>query len=93
MVEASGGTVSTSVDVSGFKPQFSREIALDAAPIIRQTLDVALPECEQRGVYLVEMIANGHSSRAVIYKGWLGFRELINAAGLLLMCMTNRRNQ
>jgi hypothetical protein len=83
--------VDTTLDLTGLVPHAERSLDLSAVPPmhrVRRTL--ALPECERPGAYVVELIGNGLSSRAVIRRGDLTLTERHGAVGHVLRVFDDR---
>lgn len=67
-----GDELSTDVNLDGLVANHERTVEYDDAPARRMTRDFEFPEIEnRRGVWVVEFIGGGQSSRAVIRKGQL----------------------
>lgn len=67
-----GTELSTDVNLDGLVANFERTIEYDEAPARRVSRDFEFPEIEnRRGLWVVEFIGGGRSSRAVIRKGQL----------------------
>src|SRR5262249_32823792 len=73
--------VAPSLDLDGMVAGDERVIRVDAPPIQRTRLRIDLPSCARPGTYIVELIGNGVSSRAVIPKGTLRHPVPVGAAG------------
>ncbi len=59
------------LDLAGLVPHHTRTLTFDQPPLVlhRETID--LPELTGPGAWIVELVGNGHSSRALIRKGSL----------------------
>lgn len=81
--------VDQAVDLDGMIATHERSIKLDANPgrRVRQTL--ALPEINHRGVYVVELIGGGVSSRALLHVGQLETITQPTAAGQVVMVLND----
>lgn len=55
-----------------------------AAPIRRIRRTLALPQCQRPGCYVIDLIGNGKSSRALVWKGRLRLVRRVSAAGQLV---------
>ncbi len=75
------GEVDTSLDLDGMVAGDERRVRVDAPPIQRTRLSIELPGCARGGTYVVEILGNGKSSRALIRKGALRHTVRIGAAG------------
>jgi hypothetical protein len=71
----------TSINLDGLSPTHEKIITYDAPPFLRSLKTISVPEINDRGIFVVEFIGNGKSSRALIRKGNLFFVEQIGAAG------------
>ena len=78
---ARGVEVDARLDLDGMVAGDERTLTIDAAPIQRTRLTIDLPGCARPGTYVVELIGNGISSRALIRKGALRHTARIGAAG------------
>ena len=73
--------VDTDIDLDGLVPNWERTVAYQQPPMQRHEESFAFPEMDRPGVWVIELIGNGRSSRAVIRKGRLRFTERRSAAG------------
>ncbi len=73
--------VDTAINLDGLTATWERTETYEVPPLRRIRRRFAFPEIERPGVYVVEFIGNGRSSRAVIRKGKLFFTETIGPAG------------
>ncbi len=78
---ARGAEVDTSLDLDGMVASDERTIKSDAPAIVRRREQIDLPGCARPGTYVVELIGNGKSSRALIRKGGLRHTVRVGAAG------------
>ncbi len=78
---ATHAAIDTTIDLDGLVANFEKTCAYDEPPFRRVRRTFAFPQCADRGVYVVELIGNGKSSRAVVRKGSLGYLENTGAAG------------
>ena len=76
-----GEEVSTSIELDGLSATRERMIESSLPPVRRKLQSVSFPKLKKRGVYVVEFIGNGISSRALIRKGTLRLLEKIGPAG------------
>lgn len=77
--------VDTSIDLDGMVPSGAeRRLTFEHPPIRRHRLRLDLPECKRPGTYVVELIGNGRSSRALLRKGALRCLVRGTAAGLVV---------
>jgi len=63
--------VDTDVNLDGLVPNFEKTITYSEAPALRKKRQFQFPQINNRGVYVVDFIAGGKSSRALIRKGRL----------------------
>ncbi len=82
--QARGDLIDTSVDLDGMIAGDERTLRLDAPAIQRTRVTLDLPACARAGTYVVELLGNGKSSRALIRKGALRHTGRVGAAGLML---------
>lgn len=73
--------VDTTVDLDGMVASDEQVLRSDAPAIQRVRRRIELPGCERPGTYVVELIGNGTSSRALIRKGGLRHTVRVGAAG------------
>ncbi|MEL6712606.1 MAG: hypothetical protein AAFP86_02465, partial [Planctomycetota bacterium] len=69
------------LDLDGLVPTDERTLGFGDAPILRHTETIELEACAGPGLYVVELIGGGLTSRAVLEKGSLHLVERIGAAG------------
>jgi hypothetical protein len=81
---AHGREVTTAIDLDGLTGGFEATLRFDSAPMHRVRRTIELPACGQPGTYVVELIGNGKSSRALIRKGRLRHATRIGAAGVVV---------
>ena len=79
-----GAEVDTSLDLDGMIAQDERVLHLDVPPMQRTRQHLDLPGCDRPGTYIVELIGNGRSSRALLRKGTLRHDTRIGAAGIVV---------
>ena len=78
---ANGREVDTSVDLDGLVASIEKSHTYSEPALRRVRRDFTFPELKKPGVYVVELIGNGRSSRALIKKGTLRYLERIGSAG------------
>ena len=85
--------VSTGINLDGLVANEERTIAYADPPLRRIARHFDFKALSQRGVYVVEFIGNGKSSRALIRKGKLRYLERAGAAGhsFVILDETNKR--
>ncbi|MEZ6093667.1 MAG: hypothetical protein R3C03_05455 [Pirellulaceae bacterium] len=77
-----GQEVNTDIELDGLVPNWQQRKKLKNDPAIRQSLSFEFPELDHRGVYIVDFIGNGRSSRALIRKGRLDCFTQVTASGM-----------
>jgi hypothetical protein len=85
--------INTALDLDGLIATDERVVKTDSPPLRRVLRPFPLPQCAKPGVYVVEFIGNGRSSRALIRKGLLHVVEKIGPAGheFTILDEANRR--
>ncbi|MFC1705899.1 hypothetical protein ACFL59_03640 [Planctomycetota bacterium] len=73
--------IDTSIDLDGLVASEERTHSYDVPPLRRHRETFTFPRLSQPGVYVVELIGNGRSSRALVRKGSLRALERLGAAG------------
>ncbi|MCI5221987.1 MAG: hypothetical protein D3924_04785, partial [Candidatus Electrothrix sp. AR4] len=78
-----GTEITTAIELDGLVPNQQRSKQYTQPPMRRHTETLTFPDLSKRkpGVYVIELIGNGVSSRAVIRKGRISFSQRIGAAG------------
>jgi hypothetical protein len=79
--KANNSEINLAIKLDGLVASVERKLEYDSAPERRIRRSLGFPELKKRGVYVVELIGNGRSSRALIAKGRLHFLEDITPAG------------
>ncbi|WP_166831361.1 hypothetical protein [Thalassoroseus pseudoceratinae] len=69
----SGREVRTDINLDGLVPNSEQTQTYDEPPVRRIKRHFEFPALDKRGVYVIDFIGNGRSSRAVIRKGRLHF--------------------
>lgn len=75
--------VDASIDLDGVVANHEATYTYPEPPIRRVLRTFELPQLREPGTYVVELVGNGISSRAVVHKGWLRAVERPCAAGHL----------
>ena len=75
--------VDTDVNLDGLVPNFEETFSYDAPPALRKKRTYKFPQMKGRGVYVVDFIAGGKSSRALIRKGRLQMSDQVTSFGQL----------
>ena len=78
-----GKELTVAVDLAGLVPNVEKTFHYDQVPLRRHVETFELPELKGRGVFVVELVGNGRSSRALIRKGNLHLTEQVTSAGHL----------
>ena len=78
---AEGQAIDTSIDLDGLTATWERTETYQVSPLRQVRRHFDFPEIDHPGTYVVELIGNGKSSRAVIRKGRLFFTETVGPAG------------
>ncbi|RMG18464.1 MAG: hypothetical protein D6731_01950 [Planctomycetota bacterium] len=73
--------VDTDLDLDGLVPSVQRTFRYDAPPLRRVRRAFDFPELRDPGVYIIDFIGGGRSSRALIRKGALRVLETVGTAG------------
>ena len=73
--------ITTAVDLDGLVANDEQVVSYKEVPLRRHIQSFEFPKIDKSGVYVIEFIANGQSSRALIRKGRLAFTERPGAAG------------
>jgi hypothetical protein len=73
--------VDTTVDLDGMVASSEQRITSDLPAIRRVRQRIPLPGCDRPGTYVIELIGNGKSSRALIRKGGLRHTVRLGVAG------------
>lgn len=89
---ANGRDVDTSVDLDGLIASEEQTVTYSEAPMRRVRRSFSFPTLSKPGVYIVELIGGGISSRALIRKGKLRFVERVGAAGHVFTVLDEARN-
>eukprot|EP00899_Mesostigma_viride_P029406 jgi/Mesvir1/9650/Mv12142-RA.1 len=79
----------TGIDLDGLRSSHEREHRFTQPPMQRFVHQLAFPELAgRRGVFVVELIGNGVSCRAMVCKGGLRYLERTSAAGQVFTVLT-----
>ena len=76
-----GQPLNLALNLDGLVASSERRVQYQETPERRVARTFEFPELKSRGVYVVELIGNGKSSRALVQKGRLGFLQEITPAG------------
>jgi hypothetical protein len=83
--------ISTSINLDGLVPNHERSLEYAAAPLLRVRNKFDFPELNKPGVYVVDFIGNGISSRALIIKGRLDFIVRTTTAGQMFQVIDSKK--
>ncbi|MDA1265895.1 MAG: hypothetical protein O2816_12515, partial [Planctomycetota bacterium] len=78
---ATGQEVASNIPLDGLVAGQETTYTYEDSPLRRVRRSFAFPELDRPGVYVIELIGGGTSSRAIIHKGRLQLRERVSAAG------------
>lgn len=78
---ANGREPDTSIDLDGLVPSEQTAHEYPEPPLRRVRRTLSFPSLRKGGVFVVELIGNGKSSRALVKKGRLRYLERLSAAG------------
>src|SRR5690606_39058552 len=73
--------ISTAINLDGLIPNSETTMQFDESPFHRVRRHLTFPELTEPGVYVIDFIGNGKSSRALIHKGQLRQVRRPSAAG------------
>ena len=76
-----GRQIDTDITLDGLVANWEQTHQFDQPPAIQKRHQFKFPELDKRGVYVIDFIAGGKSSRALIRKGRLQFIDQLTAAG------------
>lgn len=76
-----GREVGPDIDLDGLAASHEEVLVFSEPAIRRVRRTVALPQCERAGCYVIDLIGNGKSSRALVWKGQLRMVRRVTASG------------
>jgi hypothetical protein len=76
-----GQALNLALNLDGLVASSERRVQYQETPERRVARTFEFPELKSRGAYVVELIGNGKSSRALVQKGRLGLLQEITSAG------------
>ncbi len=76
--------VNTDLDLDGLAASHEQILRFSEPPVRRVRRRIELPMCARPGTYVIDLIGNGMSSRAVVHKGRLRYTSRVGAAGLVV---------
>ncbi len=85
--------VGTDINLDGLVPNWQQTYQYDDAPALRIRRKFAFDQLDHRGVYVIDFIGNGTSSRALVRKGKLQHLVETTAAGQLFTILDEDRKQ
>jgi hypothetical protein len=88
-----GEEITTAIELDGLVPNQQQVKQYSQPPMRRHQETLTFPEISKAGVYVIELIGNGVSSRAVIRKGRISFSQRIGAAGHVFTLYDEAGNQ
>ena len=68
-------SIDTTLSLDGLSATWERNIEFESAPLRRVVRTFKFPELKGRGVFVVDLIGNGRSSRCIVTKGQLRVLE------------------
>ena len=82
--EQQGTEINTDIPLDGLVANHERVVHYEAAPLRRHRRQFEFPEIERPGVYVIDFIGNGRSSRVLIRKGRLHHSVRSGHAGQII---------
>ncbi len=76
-----GSSIDTSIKLDGLIPNWQQKHSFESPPALRQRHVFEFPELDRRGVFVIDMIGNGESSRVLLVKGRLSAFAKTTSAG------------
>jgi len=76
-----GQPLNLAINLDGLVSSSERRVQYQETPEHRVARTFEFPELKGRGVYVIELIGNGRSSRALVQKGRLGVLQEVSPAG------------
>lgn len=85
--------IQSDIDIDGLIPSTEQVLEIEANPLIRSKLDLKIPGLEGKaGVFVLELLGNGRSARAIIKKGCLKCVTMKTIAGTLVKILDEVNN-
>jgi hypothetical protein len=84
--------VNTSINLDGLVPNEEQTLKYADAPVRRVLRQFEFPSLKQPGVYVIDFIGNGKSSRVLVHKGQLHYVMRVGSAGQMLTVL-NEKNE
>lgn len=82
--------VPASLDLDGLAASHEQTLTFSEPAVRRVRRRLELPQCERAGCYVIDLIGNGTSSRALIWKGRLRLARRVCAAGQVVTVLDDR---
>ncbi len=82
--------VPASLDLDGLAASHEQTLTFPEPPVRRVRRRLELPQCARPGCYVIDLIGNGTSSRALIWKGRLRLARRVCAAGQVVTVLDDR---
>ncbi|MCB1282683.1 MAG: hypothetical protein KDB18_14265, partial [Salinibacterium sp.] len=73
--------IDATLELEGLMPTAESTLSFEDQPFLRRREKIDLPALDHAGVWVVELIGNGISSRAVVRKGRLRYHDRCGSAG------------
>ncbi|HEY0250328.1 MAG TPA: hypothetical protein VGC41_02335, partial [Kofleriaceae bacterium] len=84
--------VAVDLDLDGLAASHELVLQYTEPPVRRVRRRIELPMCTRPGVYVIDLIGNGMSSRALVHKGRLRYATRMGAAGTVVTVLDYRAN-
>ncbi len=88
-----GKEISTNINLDGLVANVERVETYKKNALLSVIQNFHFPELNRRGIYIVEFIGNGKSSRALVRKGSLRYHERIGIAGHVFTIFDEKNNK
>ncbi len=85
--------VNSDINLDGLVPNLQEKYEYDDPPLRRVKRHFAFPDLDQRGIYVVDFIGNGKSSRIVVRKGELRYLARTGPAGQIVTVIDEQNRQ
>ena len=87
-----GRPLNLAINLDGLTATVERRLTFKDAPELRVARTLDFPELSDRGTFVVELIGNGKSSRALVQKGRLDVLQKISSAGHAFSVLDENQN-
>ena len=91
-IRETGQPLNLAINLDGLTATVERRLAFKDTPELRVARELDFPELDARGTYVVELIGNGKSSRALVQKGRLDVLQALTAAGQAFTVLDENQN-